>query len=227
MNYAFKLWFYFVSTQGSPILQEIESDCYYRFDWPTNIICPKAIGLFRPTTCEIYNNQTCATVDLKTITKNTNIIVSTYARKFLLSLVLSSWRWMSVILRYVHYINIFCIFCHKRWSRIHHRHRLMSTCAMATNKVLKLIMLKAPQKYSLKMVLAGRMVQVIMKCQKKLIFWKSEWYFFCVLFIFSCARIYIGVMNVELRLVCKEKESEFSWSKVSRSFSFCYILISI
>lgn len=46
-------------------------------------------------------------------------------------------------------------------------------------------------------------------------------FFLCFVYFFLCT--YIGVMNVELRLVCKEKESEFSWSKVSRSFSFCYM----
>lgn len=53
--------------KGTPILQEILHDCHYRFEWPTNVICPTHDCIFREKTCEVYNDQMDKALDLKQI----------------------------------------------------------------------------------------------------------------------------------------------------------------
>lgn len=56
--------------QGTPILQGITNDCHHEFEWATNIMCPMHVAEFHKNTCEIYNNQTQQSIDLKTIFEN-------------------------------------------------------------------------------------------------------------------------------------------------------------
>lgn len=65
--------------QGTPILQGISNDCHYEFEWPTNIMCPMHVAEFHKNTCEIYNNQTQQSIDLKTIFQNGIFEVRTFA----------------------------------------------------------------------------------------------------------------------------------------------------
>ena len=53
--------------EGRPILQEIEHDCHYRFEWATNLICPSHKCEFKKETCEIVNKQLNISANLKNI----------------------------------------------------------------------------------------------------------------------------------------------------------------
>lgn len=66
--------------QGTPILQGISNDCHYEFDWATNIMCPMHVAEFHTNTCEIYNNQTKQTINLKTIFENGIVKVRKFVR---------------------------------------------------------------------------------------------------------------------------------------------------
>uniref|UniRef100_A0A8D8IFW6 Cation-independent mannose-6-phosphate receptor n=1 Tax=Culex pipiens TaxID=7175 RepID=A0A8D8IFW6_CULPI len=61
---------------GNPILQEILHDCHYRFEWPTNVICPGVVAEFRSKTCEIFNAETGATIALLKIFPSGELQVS-------------------------------------------------------------------------------------------------------------------------------------------------------
>jgi insulin-like growth factor 2 receptor len=52
---------------GAPILQEIQHDCHYVFEWATNWICPAHTCEFRKEKCEIYNEQMDVAVNLKDV----------------------------------------------------------------------------------------------------------------------------------------------------------------
>lgn len=52
---------------GNPILQEVLHDCHFRFEWPTNVICPGVVAEFRPKTCEVFNAETSTLIALRKI----------------------------------------------------------------------------------------------------------------------------------------------------------------
>lgn len=80
------LFFYL---KGTPILQEILDHCHYRFQWPTNVICPMHVSAFREKDCGIYNDQLNKTTDVRTIFKDGLINVS------LLTWIWCSFGWFS------------------------------------------------------------------------------------------------------------------------------------
>lgn len=57
------------------MLKEIYAQCQYRFDWPTNILCPEHAIDLRPASCGVYSNETNVEFDLKSVTANGNIEV--------------------------------------------------------------------------------------------------------------------------------------------------------
>ncbi|XP_058444007.1 cation-independent mannose-6-phosphate receptor [Malaya genurostris] len=61
--------------RGNPILQEILHDCHYRFEWPTNVVCPSTKADFTSSDCVIFNGQTKTKVDLRDIFANGALIV--------------------------------------------------------------------------------------------------------------------------------------------------------
>lgn len=59
-----------------PVLQEIERDCNYKFDWATNILCPPHEIDYNIEKCEIFNKETDVALDLRLVTDNGKITVS-------------------------------------------------------------------------------------------------------------------------------------------------------
>lgn len=62
--------------KGAPILQEIEHDCFYKFEWPTNVMCPSHDDKFDEETCDIFNEQLNATMNLRKLFPNGLLTVS-------------------------------------------------------------------------------------------------------------------------------------------------------
>jgi insulin-like growth factor 2 receptor len=58
---------------GHPVLQEIEHDCHYRFDWATNIICPAFRSQKNDRDCVIHNEQIHRHLSLKDVFSGTTI----------------------------------------------------------------------------------------------------------------------------------------------------------
>lgn len=67
---------FFKLFQGVPVLQEIEHDCNYKFEWATNILCPTHEIDFSIEKCEIFNKNTNVTLELRQITVDGKITVS-------------------------------------------------------------------------------------------------------------------------------------------------------
>lgn len=61
---------------GVPELVEIIDSCQYRFVWDTNVFCASHECLYNEKNCEIFNEQTNATFNLKSIGKTGVVEVS-------------------------------------------------------------------------------------------------------------------------------------------------------
>ncbi|XP_058811220.1 cation-independent mannose-6-phosphate receptor [Topomyia yanbarensis] len=64
------------SGRGNPILQEVQHECHFRFEWPTNAICPSARVEFSSSDCAIFNDQTDERVNLRDILPNGALLVN-------------------------------------------------------------------------------------------------------------------------------------------------------
>lgn len=64
--------------KGEPVLQEIVDDCHYAFKWATNVICPQRDIQFKANSCEIYNDEMNATLDLRSVFKDGIVNVSDF-----------------------------------------------------------------------------------------------------------------------------------------------------
>lgn len=69
-------YFFNYERQGVPVLQEIEHECNYKFDWATNIICPTHTIDYSIEKCEIFNKDTNVALELRKVTENGKITVS-------------------------------------------------------------------------------------------------------------------------------------------------------
>lgn len=62
--------------RGRPELREVHEQCQYRFDWPTNVVCPERAGGLHKTGCEVYSSETKQSFDLRQLGDGGKLAVS-------------------------------------------------------------------------------------------------------------------------------------------------------
>lgn len=68
--------------RGKPILQEIQHDCHYVYEWGTNVMCPSHLLKLTADKCDVFNDQLNATLNLKQITDNGTVTVKRESESF-------------------------------------------------------------------------------------------------------------------------------------------------